>query len=130
VLKGETKGYRHHPQLKRFKEAANSAAAIASYLEEVYKEGERRGYHFDRCKIRAALPSGKLPITCGQLRHEFDLLCNRLSSRDTEKYKELKGIDNIEPHPLFYTVDGGVAEWERSEVKSVSSKEEHRNELR
>ncbi len=115
VLRGETRGYRHHPQLNRFKEAADPAAAIALYLEEVCIESRRRGYHFNGSKIRSPPLSERLPITSGQLRYEFDLLCNRLSSRNIEKYKELKDIDidNIESHPLFYKIEGEAAEWEK-----------------
>lgn len=115
VLRGETRGYRHHPQLLRFKEASDPMAAIAFYLEEVYKEAKRRGYHFNGSKIRSSPLEERLPITGGQLKYELDLLCNRLSSRDIEKYKELRDvdIDDIEPHPLFYMIKGGVAKWER-----------------
>ncbi len=115
VLRGETRGYRYHPQLIRFKEATDPSAAIAFYLEEVCIEAMSRGYNFNRCKIRFGPLSERLPITSGQLSYEFDLLCSRLSSRNIEKYKELKKIDpgDIEPHPLFYRIEGGVAEWER-----------------
>jgi hypothetical protein len=92
------------------------------YLEEVCKEAKRRDYRFNRCKICATSSAERLPITSGQLRYEFDLLCNKLSSRDPEKCKELKDIEDIEPHPLFYTVEGGVAEWERPKAKRVASK--------
>lgn len=122
-MKDETKGYRYHPQLKRFKEAADPAAAIASYLEEVYKEGKRREYRFNRCKICAASSVERLPITRGQLGYEFDLLCNKLSSRDPERCKELKDVEDIEPHPLFFAIEGGVAEWERPKAKRVASEE-------
>ncbi|HWQ19849.1 MAG TPA: pyrimidine dimer DNA glycosylase/endonuclease V, partial [Methanotrichaceae archaeon] len=47
VLRGETQGYRYHPQLNRFKEAEDPKAAIAGYLKEVVKEAGRRGYCFD-----------------------------------------------------------------------------------
>jgi len=115
VLRGETRGYRHHPQLLRFKEASDPMAAIAFYLEEVCTEAKRRGYHFDCSKIRSSPLGERLPIASGQLRYEFDLLFSRLSSRNKEKYKELKDtdIDDIEPHPLFYKIEGKVAEWER-----------------
>lgn len=37
VLKGETKGYRHHPQLIRFKSHCDPEGAIGKYLLEVWK---------------------------------------------------------------------------------------------
>jgi hypothetical protein len=122
VLKDETRGYRHHPQLKRFREAADPLAAIAFYLEAVWREANQRGYRFNSCKIFSAPPAERLPITRGQLRYEFDLLCDKLSSRDPEKWKELRDIENIEPHPLFYMIEGAVAEWEKPKAKRVASK--------
>tara|TARA_R110002073_G_scaffold65940_12_gene164397 strand:+ start:408 stop:608 length:201 start_codon:yes stop_codon:yes gene_type:complete len=35
VLLGNTKGYKNHPQLMRFKNTSNQSAAIASYLSEL-----------------------------------------------------------------------------------------------
>ena len=32
VLRGETKGYRHHPQLIRFQAQKNPVAAVAAFL--------------------------------------------------------------------------------------------------
>src|SRR5579862_5032823 len=51
VLRGKTKGYRHHPQLARFKAHENPVVALAAYLREVHKEAKRRGYAFDGSKI-------------------------------------------------------------------------------
>ncbi len=48
VLRGETRGYRNHPQLERFKEHAAPLAAISHYLQAVYAEATRRGYRFNR----------------------------------------------------------------------------------
>ena len=51
VLKEETKGYRSHPQLKRFRNHSHPLKAISRYLFEVWKEGCRRGYTFNKAKI-------------------------------------------------------------------------------
>ncbi len=51
VLRGRTKGYRHHPQLQRFRAHASPRSAINAYLAEVHAEAARRGYSFDRSKI-------------------------------------------------------------------------------
>ena len=51
VLRGETKGYRHHPQLERFSLHASPRSAINAYLRAVYEEAVERGYEFDRRKI-------------------------------------------------------------------------------
>ena len=46
VLQGNTKGYRNHPQLSRFKQQIDPLAAVAAYLCEVQREAARRGYHY------------------------------------------------------------------------------------
>ena len=51
VLQGGTRGYRHHPQLQRFRLQPHPVAAVAVYLFAVWVEAERRGYHFDRYKV-------------------------------------------------------------------------------
>ena len=51
VLQGGTRGYRHHPQLRRFLATSRPAAALARYLAAVHEESVRRGYHFDAAKI-------------------------------------------------------------------------------
>ena len=43
VLLGNTKGYKNHPQLIRFKKTNNQSAAIASYLRSVADEADSRG---------------------------------------------------------------------------------------
>ena len=47
----ETRGYKHHPQLKRFQDSPHPRKYIAEYLKAVHAEGEQRGYHFDATKI-------------------------------------------------------------------------------
>lgn len=47
ILRGQTRGYAHHPQLARFRGSASPVGAIAAYLYVVHAEAERRGYHFD-----------------------------------------------------------------------------------
>src|SRR5215471_13078795 len=70
VLKGQTRGYTHHPQLVRFKQTRNPTQAIASYLQAVHDEAAARGYNFDRKRIgRTGIVTGKnegIPVTLGQ----------------------------------------------------------------
>lgn len=112
VLLGETRGYRHHPQLLRFKNAENPVAAIDQYLYEVYKEAVRRGYHFDKQKIGATGVKIKLQVTSGQLDYEFRHLLKKLEKRDPGKYEEIHQIKIPEQHPIFQVVSGGVEDWE------------------
>ena len=47
VLTGKTKGYKNHPQLKRFKNSEYPVQVINQYLSAVYLESLTRGYHFN-----------------------------------------------------------------------------------
>ena len=82
VLLGETRGYRNHPQLHRFKTQLDSISAIDQYLSFVLKEAQRRGFAFNPAKIGPYCPSITIPITDGQLMYEFGLLKAKLFKRD------------------------------------------------
>jgi hypothetical protein len=114
VLRGKTTGYRNHPQLERFKRASHPRRAIADYLTEVWRESKRRRLNFDRGRIGAGGMEEKIPVTRGQLKFEFKLLCEKLKRRDSVKYQELLSIKEVEPHMLLKAVDGGIEEWEKS----------------
>ena len=86
VLLGRTRGYRHHPQLSRFKSTGNSVGAIASYLRSVADEATRRGYNFDRDKIVSRHIRKKLTVTDGQLSFEVQHLLSMLKKRDEKRY--------------------------------------------
>ena len=67
VLLGETKGYKNHPLLIRFKKIDNSLGAIASYLRYVAKEAEKRGYKFNSNKIIDRRINEKILVNNGQI---------------------------------------------------------------
>ena len=50
VLRGETRGYRNHPQLERFRSAPDPVASINAYIHWVYCESVNRGLDFDFAK--------------------------------------------------------------------------------
>lgn len=112
VLEGKTKGYRNHPQLDRFKASAQPAAAIHHYLQVVHREALHRGYNFDDSKFDPGLQAMKLSVTRGQMEYEFRHLLDKLKVRDPKKYEEIRETAQLEPHPLFHVVDGGVEAWE------------------
>ena len=112
VLQGQTRGYRHHPQLARFQAQPDPLAAIASYLQAIHDESRRRGYHFDRDKIAPGRLAHRIPATRGQLLYEWEHLKRKLKARDRQKYRELAGVSRPEPHPLFEIVPGDVEPWE------------------
>jgi len=116
VFQGETKGYRNHPQLRRFTNHPHPRRAIAHYLVGVWEEGRTRGYHFNRAKIgeRAAKEIAKIPVTTGQLRYELNRLCVKMQGRDPVKYRQLLSLYEIECHPSFAVVEGAIEEWEKS----------------
>lgn len=113
VLQGQTRGYRHHPQLFRFQALPNPAAALASYLAVVHEESVRRGYHFDRSKIGAKQFRGKIPETRGQLLYEWKHLKAKLAVRDTARHRASQSISVPEHHPLFKLIEGEIRDWEK-----------------
>ena len=71
VLRGETTGYRHHPQLLRFQSSAAPRSAINAYLSSVFMEAESRGYTFNRRKIGPVRTNARIESTIGQLHYEW-----------------------------------------------------------
>jgi hypothetical protein len=114
VLKGQTKGYRHHPQLTRFRAHRAPIAAINAYLRMVLIEAEARGYAFDRKKIGPLRREIKLRATRGQLAFERQHLLRKLRARNPQLYRRQRRTTVFEPHPLFRVVSGAVEGWERS----------------
>lgn len=115
VLMGEIRGYRRHPQLRRFKDHPHPQQAIAYYLMGVWDEGHRRGYHFNKAKIGVggSLTIQKIPITKGQLRYELQWLCTKVQQRDPPRYQRLLAVATVECHPCFEAIEGAIEEWER-----------------
>ena len=112
VLLGNTKGYKNHPQLIRFKNTRNPQGAIATYLRHIADEADKRGYNFDRVKIINRRFNNLITVTSGQVAYEYQHLLNKLEIRDPERCRELKALKRIELHPLFTKVRGAIADWE------------------
>jgi Pyrimidine dimer DNA glycosylase len=113
VLRGATRGYRHHPQLLRFSETKNPTAALAAYLKAVHRESVQRGYNFDGSKIGARHDRGKILETRGQLLYEWSHLKRKLKQRDPKRHREFAAVKNPKPHPLFKIIPGKVRAWEK-----------------
>jgi hypothetical protein len=113
VLLGATRGYKHHPQLRRFSALAHPPAALATYLAVVHEEAVQRGYKFDAAKIGARRFRGKITETRGQLLYEWRHLKRKLKERDIKRYRDLLLVKNPAPHSLFRIVPGRVRDWER-----------------
>jgi hypothetical protein len=113
VLRGHTRGYRHHPQLERFRAHAWPRTVINAYLHAVADEAYARGYAFDRSKLGRGSVRLKLRVTHGQLRYEWRHLLQKLSVRNPPLHQRWRGERFLEPHPLFRVVRGKVEAWER-----------------
>lgn len=113
VLRNQTKGYRNHPQLRRFAASSDSVAAIATYLRGIYQEAVRRGYRFGEDKIGQAEYGGQIPCTRGQLLYEWNHLKAKLHRRDLQRYRSVENIPEPDPHPLFYIIEGDIEDWEK-----------------
>jgi hypothetical protein len=113
VLRGETRGYTHHPQLDRFRGERAPVSALDAYLSRVLDEARARGYHFDASKIRyRACGRRRIPITAGQLAHEWGHLMRKLRARDRPRFLAARARRPT-AHPCFRIVAGGTASWER-----------------
>jgi hypothetical protein len=101
VLHDRTVGYRHHPQLDRFREQRNPRGAIAAYLREVANEADRRGYRFDRTKIVARPAKKPMIVTEEELLFEWEHLRGKLRRRNPTWLDRLVDVDTPLPHPFF-----------------------------
>ena len=120
VLTAATKGYRHHPQLNRFRTAADPVLAIDAYLSIVLRESRRRGYSFDASKIRMRRARFTIPVTRGQARYELMHLKRKLKERDYNVYLRLEKVEMPKPHPLFELVEGTIEDWEKPRHSQTS----------
>jgi pyrimidine dimer DNA glycosylase len=113
VLRGQTRGYRKHPQLDRFYEHDAPRSAINNYLAAIHSEAKARGYAFDKQKIGPLRPVLSISTTLGQLAYEWGHLQNKLSARSRAWGKQWRTVTMPLCHPLFTPVPGMIEPWER-----------------
>lgn len=113
VLRGRTAGYRHHPQLERFRAQPSPLGAIADYLRGIHAEAHRRGYRFGGRRISSARGAGTVAVTRGQVEHEWRHLMTKLMTRDPGLRDRLSQVRRPGTHPLFRVAAGGPESWER-----------------
>ncbi len=113
VLRGETKGYRHHPQLQRFQSEASPSSAINAYLASILLEADSRGYSFDRSKVGPIRQLARIDSTEGQLAYEWQHLLRKLQTRSPALHRDLCRLESPEAHPLFNILPGPIEPWER-----------------
>lgn len=113
ILRGETRGYRRHPQLERFRSHAFPRSAINAYLGEIHAEARRRGYAFDRSRIGPVRRVRTIPVTGGQIAFEWRHLMQKLARRSRPLHRQWLGTKRVQCHPSFQRVDGKVESWEK-----------------
>ena len=121
VLSGETKGWKSHPQLKRFKDHSQPMDAIGFYLARISEEASSRGYIYDQSKIRRPSVSASLiPVSVSQLCYEFSILLDRTQKRSSSWYEKLRFINGLpDANPIFHVYDGEVCDWEVSYWRKI-----------
>jgi hypothetical protein len=113
VLRGETRGYKHHPQLERFSDHASPRLAINVYLAAVHAEALSRGYNFDWSKVGPVRAVPRMHVTSEQLHYEWEHLLQKLSVRSPLLFAKWCDLADPKCHPLFRSRPGPVASWER-----------------
>lgn len=109
VLRGQTKGYQHHPQLTRFRELPDPVVGVATYLTGLVEEADRRGYRFNKDLVSVDPdPALRIEVTTGQLNYEWNWLQSKLAVRSPSTH----GLGSPKPHPMFALVEGPIATWE------------------
>ena len=112
VLKQATKGYRHHPQLARFRAQSAPVSFIVTYLKAVHAESVERGYRFEATRIALGGTAEHIDVPRGQIDFEWRHLTKKLEARAPE-WLEGQAASPWRVHPLFRVVPGGAADWER-----------------
>lgn len=116
VLDGGTRGYTHHPQLRRFRAQPAPLEAIGAYLGALQQEATVRGYRFDVTRILHPTAIGSIPsipVTTGQLAYELEHLRRKVEGRAPEWLPRLSE-EGVTPraHPLLQVGPGDVEDWE------------------
>jgi len=113
VLQNNTRGYKSHPQLIRFRDQRDPSRSIAAYLRTVCEEADARGYDFDARKIASPCSIQRITSTRGQLLYEWKHLQNKLQLRDPIRLVEIKQIREPDANSVFDIVNGAVETWEK-----------------
>jgi hypothetical protein len=121
VLREQTRGYTHHPQLERFKAHESPRLAINAYLAAVHSEATSRGYAFDRSKIGPVRPVATISAALGQINYEWEHLLQKLAVRNPALFAQRRELGKPMCHPLFHVRPGPMASWERASAAPDNS---------
>ena len=122
VLRGRTHGYRHHPQLDRFRSQTAPVSAMNAYLKAIYAEAIARDYSFDKSKIGPLRTCALIAVNSGQLEYEWGHLLTKLAARNPAAHNKWSIIRIPECHPLFQVRSGGIEPWEKARVSIVTDR--------
>jgi hypothetical protein len=114
VLRGQTQGYRRHPQLDRFRAHAFPRSAISAYLAAIHTEATARDYAFDKRKIGPLRTVHSISVTTEQISYEWQHLLRKMSVRSQVLYRRWRTVRVPKCHPLFTPVPGLIEPWERA----------------
>jgi hypothetical protein len=119
VLENRTQGYRHHPQLIRFKNSSAPLVSIKSYLHIVCDVADDRGYAFNRSKLGARRPArSAIPVSSGQIDYEWEHLQKKLQVRSPAAFLKNASVKKPQVHPRFRRRPGPIEDWENVISKS------------
>lgn len=125
--------YYNHPQLDRFKTKdgviiKSGTRYLSTYLGYILNyANNKRKCNYNNSSI-SLIPFDinqmeKLTITKGQLKYEYDYLQSKLLKSNIKKCRENNELLiynsglQIEPHPIFTVIDGGIEPWEKTNGK-------------
>lgn len=114
VLRGQTRGYRHHPQLDRFRAHAFPRSAINAYLSAIHTEATARGFVFDKRKVGPLRRVRTISVSTEQVSYEWRHLLRKMSRRSRASHRRWRAIGVPQCHPLFKSVPGAIEPWERT----------------
>lgn len=114
VLRQQTRGYRNHPQLDRFRAHETPRSAINAYLAAIHAEATARGYAFDKLKIGPLRSVHPISTTTGQISYEWRHLLRKLSARSPALRARWRSVGTPLCHPLFTPAPGVIEPWERT----------------
>ncbi len=113
VLRGETRGYRNHPQLERFRAQEEPVPVLDRYLLNIFEEATKRGFSFNREKIGPCFADTRLVVTRGQLEFEWRHLKAKLKIRDGQRHEAVARIASPIANPIFRVIEGDMESWEK-----------------
>jgi hypothetical protein len=114
ILRGQTRGYRRHPQLDRFRAHAFPRSAINAYLAAIHAEATVRDYAFDRHKIGPQRMVHSISVSTEQISYEWQHLLRKLYARSRALHQRWRAVRVPKCHPLFTPVPGLIEQWERT----------------